>query len=94
MPVLRLRLIRMTVMTHFFADIHGERAQISSGYGLRDNAGQGHRVPSGPWTASLLLPASRMNMRDPQRAPPHLNRRDIFKQNRSAALAEWRQLAA
>ena len=23
----------------------------------------------------------------------HLNRRDIFKQNRSAALAEWRQLA-
>jgi putative transposase len=24
----------------------------------------------------------------------YLNRRDIFKQNRSAALAEWRQLAA
>ena len=24
----------------------------------------------------------------------HLYRRDIFKQNRSAALAEWRQLAA
>ncbi len=24
----------------------------------------------------------------------HLNRRDIFKQNRSAALAEWWQLAA
>jgi putative transposase len=24
----------------------------------------------------------------------HLNRRDIFKQDRSAALAEWRQLAA
>jgi len=24
----------------------------------------------------------------------HLNRHDIFKQNRSAALAEWRQLAA
>ena len=24
----------------------------------------------------------------------HLNRRDIFKQNRSTALAEWRQLAA
>ena len=24
----------------------------------------------------------------------HLNRRDIFKQARSAALAEWRQLAA
>ena len=24
----------------------------------------------------------------------HLNRRGIFKQNRSAALAEWRQLAA
>ena len=24
----------------------------------------------------------------------HLNRRDTFKQNRSAALAEWRQLAA
>ncbi len=24
----------------------------------------------------------------------HLNRRDIFNQNRSAALAEWRQLAA
>jgi putative transposase len=24
----------------------------------------------------------------------HLNNRDIFKQNRSAALAEWRQLAA
>jgi putative transposase len=24
----------------------------------------------------------------------HLNRRDIFKQNRVAALAEWRQLAA
>ncbi len=24
----------------------------------------------------------------------HLTRRDIFKQNRSAALAEWRQLAA
>ncbi len=24
----------------------------------------------------------------------HLNRRDIFKQYRSAALAEWRQLAA
>ena len=24
----------------------------------------------------------------------HLNRRDIFKQNRIAALAEWRQLAA
>ncbi len=24
----------------------------------------------------------------------HLNRRDIFKQNRSAALAEWRHLAA
>ncbi len=24
----------------------------------------------------------------------HLNRRDIFKQNRSAVLAEWRQLAA
>ncbi len=24
----------------------------------------------------------------------HLNRRDIFKQNRAGALAEWRQLAA
>ena len=24
----------------------------------------------------------------------HLKRRDIFKQNRTAALAEWRQLAA
>ena len=24
----------------------------------------------------------------------HLNPRDVFKQNRSAALAEWRQLAA
>ena len=24
----------------------------------------------------------------------HLNRRNIFKQNRSAAFAEWRQLAA
>jgi putative transposase len=24
----------------------------------------------------------------------HLNRRDIFKQNRSAALVEWRELAA
>ncbi len=24
----------------------------------------------------------------------HLNRRSIFKQNRSAALAEWRQVAA
>ena len=24
----------------------------------------------------------------------HLNRRDVFKPNRSAALAEWRQLAA
>jgi putative transposase len=24
----------------------------------------------------------------------HFNRRDIFRQNRSAALAEWRQLAA
>jgi putative transposase len=24
----------------------------------------------------------------------YLNRRDIFKQNRSVALAEWRQLAA
>ncbi len=24
----------------------------------------------------------------------HLNLRDLFKQNRSAALAEWRQLAA
>jgi putative transposase len=24
----------------------------------------------------------------------HLNRRELFKQNRSAALAEWRQLAA
>jgi putative transposase len=24
----------------------------------------------------------------------HLNRRDIFKQNRSAAMSEWRQLAA
>ena len=24
----------------------------------------------------------------------HLNRRDIFKQNRTAALTEWRQLAA
>ncbi len=24
----------------------------------------------------------------------HLNRRNIFKQNRSAALAEWRQFAA
>jgi len=24
----------------------------------------------------------------------HLNRRDIIRQNRSAALAEWRQLAA
>ncbi len=24
----------------------------------------------------------------------HLNRRDIFKQNRSAALAEWRELPA
>ncbi len=24
----------------------------------------------------------------------HLNRRDIFKQNRSAALANWRQLAS
>jgi len=24
----------------------------------------------------------------------HLNRRDIFRQNRSAALPEWRQLAA
>jgi hypothetical protein len=28
------------------------------------------------------------------RAERHLNRRDIFKQNRSVALAEWRQLAA
>ena len=24
----------------------------------------------------------------------HLNRRDTFKQNRSAALAEWRQMVA
>jgi putative transposase len=24
----------------------------------------------------------------------HLNRRDVFKQSRSAALAEWHQLAA
>ena len=24
----------------------------------------------------------------------HLNRREIFKQNRAATLAEWRQLAA
>jgi len=24
----------------------------------------------------------------------HLNRRDIFRQNRSAALPQWRQLAA
>ena len=24
----------------------------------------------------------------------HLNRRDIFKQSRAAALAEWRELAA
>ena len=24
----------------------------------------------------------------------HLNRRNVFKQNRSVALAEWRQLAA
>jgi putative transposase len=24
----------------------------------------------------------------------HLNRRNVFKQNRAAALAEWRQLAA
>ncbi len=24
----------------------------------------------------------------------HLNRREIFKENRAAALAEWRQLAA
>jgi putative transposase len=24
----------------------------------------------------------------------HLNRRDLFKKNRSAALAKWRQLAA
>ncbi len=24
----------------------------------------------------------------------HLNRRDVFKRNRSAALAEWRRLAA
>ena len=24
----------------------------------------------------------------------HLNRRSVYKQNRSAALAEWRQLAA
>ena len=24
----------------------------------------------------------------------HLNRRDVFKQNRAAALAEWRGLAA
>ena len=24
----------------------------------------------------------------------HLNRRDIFKESRAAALAEWRQLAA
>ncbi len=24
----------------------------------------------------------------------HLNRRDIFKQNRATALAEWRELAA
>jgi len=24
----------------------------------------------------------------------HLNRRDVFKRNRSAALAQWRQLAA
>ncbi len=24
----------------------------------------------------------------------HLNRRDIFKQNRAVALAEWRRLAA
>ena len=33
----------------------------------------------------------------PDRVDPddrHLNRREIFKQNRSAALAEWRQLAA
>ena len=32
--------------------------------------------------------------RDPAFNVWHLNRRDIFKQNRSAALAEWRQLAA
>ena len=24
----------------------------------------------------------------------HLNRRDVFKQNRSVALAEWRQMVA
>ncbi len=27
-------------------------------------------------------------------ADRHLNRRDIFKKHRTAALAEWRQLAA
>ena len=29
-----------------------------------------------------------------ERVGRHLNRRDIFKKNRSAALAEWRQLGA
>ncbi len=29
-----------------------------------------------------------------KRRDRHLNRRDIFKQNRAAALAEWRPLAA
>ena len=28
--------------------------------------GRDHRVPGGPWTASLLPPESRMNFRDPQ----------------------------
>ena len=38
--------------------------------------------------------AAHASIHNPFNKDRHLNRRDIFKQNRAAALAEWRQLAA
>jgi len=44
-----------------------------------------------PWDWWYLPTQYRQSLFNQDR---HLNRRDIFKQNRSSALAEWRQLAA
>ncbi len=40
------------------------------------------------------IAAGRASIRNHINRDRHLNRREIFKRNRAAALAEWRQLAA
>ena len=74
------------------ANSHGEQQfvpkTLTSDTGGRDGQVQGHIKTLQKYAAVHASIHNRFNQ-DRQ-----LNRREIFKQNRSAALAEWRQLAA